>query len=236
MKESWDFNVAERSSVLSNSEIVEEKDLDKQESTECPYDLEKPYQANTPDSLVAGSKEAYKNFFDAIKKGYLKYKREEDEWLTLDFDPLPREFFGDELVHVMSLENYQILDDDDYLGDNQDNGGVYLQTSDSVVMPNEDVFREGRTIVRLVVDTDVLFAKGRKIYIDDESITETPEEFEKSFFMYGGIPKSAIKKMQVIRIKKPDLLEEDRTDYGEGAFKQREKEYHRRLQSLRAKI
>lgn len=235
MKESWDFNIAEREGVLRNTEVLEEKVVNEIEKTECPYDLDKPYQVTTVDSLIAGSLESYKNFFDAVSKGNIDYLYE-DEMVLLNFNPLSREFLGERLVHMMSLENYMILNSDDYLGDNKDNGGVYLQTADSVVMPNHDVFRKGQTVVRLIIDTDTLFLKGRKIYLDEESLTQTPEEYGKSFFMYGGIPKSAIKKVQFLKIGSIDTFSDDDYSFLKKSYSQREKEFNRRLQSLRDRL
>ncbi len=231
MKESYEFNLAERESAIASSQILEEKENVTTEKTECPYDLNKPYQVTNPDTIIAGSQEAYENFFDALKNKYFDFMYEA-EMILQDFQPLPRDFFDDQVVHVMSLENYRILEDDDYFGDNKNNGGVYLQTKDSVVLPNDDTFSEGKMIVRLFIDTDTLFGKGRKIFIDEESITEMPEEYKKSFFMYGGIPRSAIKKIQIIKMGKPKFVQEQIW----GNYKQREKEYFRRLQSVRDRL
>lgn len=235
-KQSFEYSITERKSVMDNSRVIEEITPDKVDSRPEKFNLNRPYVNITCPCLIAGAVDSYNNFFDAIKNGYFEFLYE-DGSILLEGNPLPRSFFGDELVHVMEYENYQITDEDDFVGNNNDEGAVFLQTSDTLVMPNFECYRKGKVIARLVIDVDCLFDSNRKLYIDEESITETPDEYKKSFFMYGGMPRTAIKKVQIIvmgdvelDINSPDLV------YDSGKEMQREREYNRRLMSTEDKL
>ena len=236
MKESWEYNLSERKNVIDNAELLDEITVEHKKLSECPYNLDQSYQSTVSDSMIASSQNVYNNFFDALSNNYFDYIYDSG-FLLLNFKPLPREFFGKKLVHLVTLENFRIIEDDDFWGDNKNNGGVYLQTSDSVVMPNDDLLKEGEIICRVIVDVSKLFKNKRKLFIDEESITETPEEYKKSFFMYGGIPRSAVKKVQIFKIKRKDLLTEEETGHvQESNTKQEEKKYYRRLQSVKDRL
>ncbi len=234
-KETWDFSIPERKEVMARATVLQEYNDRGIEKTVVPYNINAPYQETTSDVMVASSLPAYKNFFDAIDHGYFHAMYENGD-ILLDAVPLPREFFGDILIHLMSVETYMIVQDDDFIGDNKNNGAVYLQTTDGVVIPNDDVLSPGKRSVRLLIDVDSLFAHKRRIFIDEESLTSTPEEYKSSFFMYGGIPKSSIIKAQVIQIGRDKIVDNQQYVFDEGKDNQERKEYNRRLQSVEQKL
>ncbi len=151
------------------------------------------------------------NLIDAVEKGYIRilgYDHETGE-LKYEMLPLPRDFFEDQLLHMSSTKNESRLNDFvngfQQLLKSRKSGYTFLQTTESEVEGSypglESLAPNDREqYVRLYFNTDALM-EVRDVYLDQECIWVTPEEYPKAFVVRGGVPRSCLERAELIQVE-----------------------------------
>ncbi len=146
------------------------------------------------------SAKAVDNFIDAATKGFIKIVQREENRIQIEF--LPIQTLPDELGHITELKTLQknMAAQWPVFGSSESNIFTYLQTVDFAVEGYMDDETNGKEYARMYIDAPEL-QKLRNVYLDPESISVTDYEYGFAFAVYGGIPFSSIKQVDVIRAK-----------------------------------
>jgi hypothetical protein len=113
------------------------------------------------------------------------------------------------LAHATTREHYDevirwLASEDGVYGNEEVGKFTYLQTTEFKVEGYFDndfsIDLEGKPVdfIRIYLDTQEL-GKMRKVFIDPESLDATPEDYGKSFVIRGGIPRQALRRIEVVK-------------------------------------
>ena len=141
--------------------------------------------------------------FEAYRRRWIRIARRDDDELLVTLAPIvdPPEM----LAHITTVDQFTWNHDRTVWGSPALPALTYLQTTDFVVegyFANDFVVAlSGRPeqFVRLDIDTAAL-RTYRHLYVDPETLADTPEEFGHSFAVHGGIPWRTITGAAVIEV------------------------------------
>lgn len=207
-----------------------EKEALPQEKVESNKELPNP----TIDGLIEDlgwSQKAVDNLIDAATKGLIKITRVGDDEVCIEL--LPIVVLPTELGHVTEMITLQnnIKGKQPVFGSAAQDVFTYLQTTDFAVEGYMDDETHGKKYARVYLNSTAL-QETRNVYLDPESLAETDYEYGHAFCVYGGVPFSAISRVDIIQAKeKPFKLSgSDWPDYKEGEV---EREMARQAARLR---
>ena len=149
------------------------------------------------------------NFIDALANGFIDVSWVDEKAETISVEFLPIESLPEQLGHVTELEAVQenMRKENGLFGPEVPDRFTYLQTVDFAVegyMADEE---NGKKYARIYVNSKKLQEK-RNVYLDPESLNATDYEYGYGFAVKGGVPVSALDRIDIIKARKIEIKPE----------------------------
>lgn len=220
--------------VLRTIEIPRDSDLE----VESNKWLSNPALEGTIEDF-GWSKKSVENIIDALESGKIKIVFLERGQMRIEFLPIHVGVLPTQLGHVSELDVItRNLKSGFVFGTSQPDKFTFLQTTDFAVEGYMDDEAEGKEYGRVYVDSGAL-SETRNIYLDPESLHVTDYEYGFSYCVKGGIPFSALIKIDVIKAKKLSVerhAEVDESDWLKDPEAEMKKQATRLRDYLEAKL